>query len=247
MAILPPGPTPPDEDDARRMERVMAMRNDPDAALLRAVRGGDYDAFEALVDRHGARLFALASAIVRQREDAEDIVQTSFMNAIEHLDDFRGDASFATWLTRIATNNALKTLRKRRGLELVPLDGDGDEPATGLPHPEFIADWRDDPVALLERGEIRAFLDDAMAALPEGQRLVFVLRDLQGFSVAETADALGIAPGNVKVRLLRARLALREKLTRAFGDPGTRVAAAPDGGHDHARDDNGGPHTEASR
>lgn len=202
----------------------MTTAMDQDAALVEASRRGDFAAFERLVDRYGPRLFALAMGIVRQREDAEDVVQTSFMNALEHLDSFRGDSSFATWLTRIAMNNALKNLRRRRGAEFVPLGADGDDAGAEIPHPDYIADWRNDPLATLERSEVRALLGSGMDELPEGQRLVFVLRDLQGLSIAETAEALGITQANVKVRLLRARLALREKLTRAFGDPATRLA-----------------------
>lgn len=211
----------------------MTTATDQDAALVEASRKGDFAAFERLVDRHSPRLFSLAMGIVRQREDAEDVVQTSFMNALEHIDSFRGDSSFATWIMRIATNNALKNLRKRRGAEMVPLDRDGDDGAE-IPHPDFIADWRNDPLATLERSELLALLEAGMDDLPEGQRLVFVLRDLQGMSIAETAETLGITQANVKVRLLRARLALREKLTRAFGDPSTRLV--PMHGHGPGHD-----------
>src|SRR5262249_48947705 len=165
-------------------------------------------------------------SIVRQREDAEDVVQVSFMNALEHIDDFRGDSSFATWISRIVTNNALKQLRRRRGAEMVPVDGNGDDAAGAIPRPEFVADWRNDPLVTLERGELRKLLADGIEHLTEGQRLVFVLRDLQGMSIAETAEALGLSEANVKVRLLRARLALREGLTRAFGDATNRLTPA---------------------
>jgi RNA polymerase sigma-70 factor (ECF subfamily) len=195
-----------------------------DSVLVARAKAGDYEAFEQLVNRHERRLYALAMNIVRQREDAEDVVQTAFLNALEHLNDFREEASFATWITRIATYAALKVLRKRKGLDIVSLDEATDENEEGeIPHPEYIADWRDDPAKIVEQRELKRILDEAIDALDEKYRLVFVLRDVEGMSVEETANALGISPANVKVRLLRARLALREKLTRAFGDESKRV------------------------
>ncbi len=197
---------------------------DPDADLVRRAQGGAYDAFEALVARHERRTFAIAMDIVRQREDAEDVVQTSFLAAMEHLPAFRGESSFGTWIARIVTNTALKALRKRKGLPMARDCGPVFEEEEGqIAHPDLVADWTQDPAALAERGEARRLVDEALAELPEKHRLVFVLRDVAGLSVAETARELGISEANVKVRLLRARLALRERLTRAFGDEARRV------------------------
>lgn len=208
-----------------------------DSVLVARAKSGDYEAFEQLVNRHERRLYALAMNIVRQREDAEDVVQAAFLNALEHLHDFREEASFATWMTRIVTYAALKVLRKRKGLDTVSLDDATDENEEGeIPHPEYIADWRGDPAKIVEQRELKRILDEAIDALDEKYRLVFVLRDVEGMSVEETANVLGISPANVKVRLLRARLALREKLTRAFGDESKR----PDkSGHRHEGDDKG--------
>jgi RNA polymerase sigma-70 factor (ECF subfamily) len=127
---------------------------------------------------------------------------------------------------RIATNHALKTLRKRRGLPTTSLDDDRFE---NLPHPEYIASWRDTPEALAERAEVRHLLDEALAELDEKYRVVFVLRDVEGLSVRETAEALGLTETAVRVRLLRARLQLRERLTRSLGDEATRII--PDHSH----------------
>jgi len=140
---------------------------------------------------------------------------------LENLDGFREESSFSTWLMRIATHAALKIIRKRRGLETVSLDAASDpaDDAASIPHPQFIADWRESPHELVARGETRELLDTALNQLDEKHRLVFLLRDVQGLSVRETSQALGLSEANVKVRLLRARLALREQLTRAFGDP----------------------------
>lgn len=193
-----------------------------DAELVHRARSGAFEAFDELVRRHERRLYALAMGIVRKNEDAEDAVQTAFLHALEHLEEFRGEAPFGAWISRIAANSALQILRKRRGLPTVALPG-SDDPADDLPLPEYIADWRDSPVDILEREELRRLLDGAVAELPEGHRLVFLLRDVAGLSTAETALELGLGEANVKVRLLRARLALRERLTRTFGDESRRV------------------------
>lgn len=204
-----------------------------DGDLLARAKAGEFRAFEELVTRHEGRVYATALGILRHREDAEDVVQTVFLNAFEHLREFREEAAFSTWVTRIAINTALKVIRKRKGLRLVTGHGGANGEEGAIPHPEFIAPWRDDPVRMVEQRHLRRALDRAIAALPEKHRLVFLLRDVEGLSVRETAAALAISEANVKVRLLRARLALREKLTRLFGDDRRRVAA------DHAHEGSG--------
>jgi len=200
-----------------------------DTVLVTRAKAGDYEAFDELVSRHERRLYALSLGIVRDQADAEDVVQSTFLSALEHLDGFREEAAFGTWVSRIATHAALKIIRKRRGLETVPYQEEPGDDEQDTPHPEYIADWRGDPAEITERHELRKLLDEAIASLPENYRLVFVLRDVSGLSVAETAQELGLTEANVKVRLMRARLALREKLTRAFGDESTRVV--PDHTH----------------
>jgi RNA polymerase sigma-70 factor (ECF subfamily) len=203
---------------------------DSDPNLVERAKAGDYRAFETLLGRHEARLYSLARGILRQREDAENVVQSSFLSAIEHLGEFRGESSFGTWIARIATHGALNALRKRRGLPTVSYsEASRDDDDGAIPHPEFIADWRGDPARIVEQAELRRILDEAIDGLDEKHRVVFVLRDVEGLSVAETARTLGLGESNVKVRLLRARMALREKLTRIFGDPSSRVAP-----HDHS-------------
>jgi len=194
--------------------------------LIRRAQTGDLAAFEELVNQHERRVYALAYRILANQHDAEDVTQQTFLSALEHLSTFRGDASFATWLTRIATHAALKVIRKRRGLPTVSLDAatEPDDPDQTIPHPEFIADWRESPAQLVARRETHRLIDAALAQLDDKHRLVFLLRDVEGLSVKETAAALGLSEANVKVRLLRARLQLRETLTRAFGDPARRVA-----------------------
>jgi RNA polymerase sigma-70 factor (ECF subfamily) len=163
--------------------------------------------------------------MLQNEHDAEDVTQQAFVSAVEHLAGFREEASFKTWLLRIATHAALKVIRKRKGLDTVSLEEatEVSEDFDSIPHPEYIADWRQSPEQLVGRNETRRLLDEALALLDEKHRLVFLLRDVEGMSVKETADALGLSESNVKVRLLRARLQLREHLTRTLGDPQTRI------------------------
>lgn len=198
---------------------------DAERELVRRARKGDFEAFEALVARYERRVYALALRMVRHRQDAEEVVQQTFLSVIEHLADFREEASFYTWLMRIATNHALALLRRRANRATVTLRDDvaSEDDGGPTPRPEFIAQWRETPDEIAQRREIRQVLDQALDELGEKYRLVFLLRDVEGLSTAETAEALGITEANVKVRLLRARLMLREKLTRMFGDEARRL------------------------
>jgi RNA polymerase sigma-70 factor (ECF subfamily) len=196
---------------------------DPDLGLLRQARAGDFAAFEELVGRFQGRVYGLAYRMLGEPHDAEDVTQQTFLSLVEHLRDFREESTVVAWVLRIAANHALKLLRKRRGLPTVPLSDPDVEGYAAVPHPEVIAPWRDDPAELATRHEVRELIDRALAELDDKYRAVFVLRDVEGFSVKESAELLGISEANVKVRLLRARLALREKLTRALGDEAARV------------------------
>ena len=204
----------------------------PDLALVARTKAGELDAFEALANRYEQRVYALALRMLRHQQDAEDVTQQTFLSALEHLGGFRGDASFATWLLRIATHAALKVIRKQKGLDTISLE-EATEETDGydtIPHPEYIADWRHSPEQLVQQHEIQRLLDEALAKLDEKHRLVFLLRDVEGLSVRETAETLGLSEANTKVRLLRARLQLREQLTRTLGDPERRVVRVP---HNH--------------
>lgn len=203
-----------------------------DEHLVGRAQAGDLAAFEELVNRHEGRVFALARRMLRQRQDAEDVTQQTFLSALEHLAGFRAEARFSTWLLRIATHAALKIIRKRRGLDVVSLEGATEPDADGeIARPDYIADWRESPARLVGHRETGRLIEDALDRLDEKYRLVFLLRDVEGLSVRETAETLGITEANVKVRLLRARLQLREVLTRAFGDPARRVKRPA--GHAH--------------
>jgi RNA polymerase sigma-70 factor (ECF subfamily) len=204
-----------------------------DLELVSRAQAGELDAFETLTTRYERRVFSLALRMLRQEQDAEDVTQQTFLSALENLKGFRGEAGFATWLFRIATHAALKVIRKRKGLKTVSLEetSEGADRGETVPHPEYIADWRQSPEQLVQKREIQRLLDKALAQLDEKHRLVFLLRDVEGLSVKETAGALGLSEANTKVRLLRARLQLREQLTRTLGDPDKRVTRNT--GHAH--------------
>jgi RNA polymerase sigma-70 factor, ECF subfamily len=209
----------------RNMALESKMEPDTDAELVRRAKAGELAAFEALATRHEAAVYSLARRMLQNEHDAEDVTQQALLSALEHLQDFREEARFSTWLLRIATHAALKIIRKRRTVEMVSLE-EATEPAEGyeqVSHPEYIADWSRSPEELAARNETRRLIEDALGRLEEKLRLVFLLRDVEGLSIKETAEALHLSEANVKVRLLRARLWLREALTRAFGDPARRI------------------------
>ena len=193
---------------------------DPDQALVEGARSGDFAAFDELVRRHQARLYNLARRILRNEDDAQEAVQDALLNAVQALPGFRGEAPFAKWITRITANQALKILRKRKGL---PTEAYLEDDEEALRRPQFVAPWADSPEHVLQLRETREHLDAALEALSDSYRSIFVLRDIEGLSVEETAEVLGISPANVKVRLMRARLALREELTRRFGRPEDQI------------------------
>jgi RNA polymerase sigma-70 factor (ECF subfamily) len=145
------------------------------------------------------------------------------------LEKFREESAVSTWVLRIATNHALQILRKRRGLKMVALEQPVDEGGgyATMPMPEFVAQWKENPEDLAQRAEVKRVLHAALDELDVKYGIVFVLRDVEGYSTQETAELLGLSVSNVKVRLLRARLQLRERLTRQFGDEAHRILAPP--------------------
>jgi RNA polymerase sigma-70 factor, ECF subfamily len=186
----------------------------PDVLLVERARQGDMAAFEKLVRQYDRQVFRIAQHIVQNREDAEDVVQDAFLKAYEKLDQFQGNSKFYTWLVRIAVNEALMRLRKRRTGRMVSIDEDVETEEGSMPRD--LADWSPDPEAMYGQSEMADILRRTIQGLPPGFRVVFVLRDVDGLSTEETADTLGLSIPAVKSRLLRARLQLRERLSRYF-------------------------------
>jgi RNA polymerase sigma-70 factor (ECF subfamily) len=187
---------------------------DNDLSLVRFAQQGDKRAFTLLVEKYEQRVYNLARKLMRDQQDAEDVLQETFISVYKHLGTFRGDSSFSTWLYRIATNASLMKLRGRK-VPSLSLD-EPSESFDGGEMPREIADWEFTPEQALLRGELRYQMDLAVQTLPESLRTVFVLRDVEGLSVQETADVLNISTPNVKTRLHRARLVLREALAFYF-------------------------------
>ena len=192
-----------------------------ESSLVARARTGDTEAFSELVRHYERRVYRLAKNITRHDEDAEDVLQEAFLKAYEHLDRFQGNSAFYTWLVRIAVNEALMKLRKRKNDRTVPLDEPLDLGEDVMQRE--IAVWEDNPEQRYSREEMQKILDDAVDTLKPDFRTVFVLRDIEELSTEETAETLGISISAVKSRLLRARLALREKLTKQFKRKGENL------------------------
>ena len=171
-------------------------------------------AFTAFVDQHSPTVYNLALRMMKDPQEAEEVLQETFISAFRGLDRFEGRSRLGTWLYRIAYNVALMRLRKRS-----ILTASIDEPvasAEGDELPRQLVDWGSLPDDVVLNGELRGALEEAVSTLPAGLRAVFVLRDIEGLSTADTAQVLELTESNVKVRLHRARLSLREKLTHYF-------------------------------
>jgi len=196
-----------------RLSSKVVREDEP--VLVAAAKSGDAAAFEELVNRYERKIFRLTMNITRNREDAEDAMQDAFMKAYSHLNNFQEDSRFYTWLVRIAANEALMRLRKRR-----PNQFSLDEPVEGEDDlmPREIQDWGPSPEQRFAQSEMHKILDQVIDQLDPGFRTVFVLRDIEELSTEETAAALGISVPAVKSRLLRARLKLRQKLDRYMRD-----------------------------
>jgi RNA polymerase sigma-70 factor, ECF subfamily len=190
-----------------------AVAKEDEHLLVAAAKSGDAAAFEELVERYERKIFRLTMNITRNKEDAEDSMQDAFLKSYAHLKDFAGDSRFYTWLVRIAANEALMRLRKRR-----PNQFSLDEPIEGEDDlmPVQLEDWGPSPEQRFAQTEMREILSGVIDELEPDYRTVFALRDVEELSTEETAKALGISVPAVKSRLLRARLKLRDKLNRYF-------------------------------
>ncbi|HET7749769.1 MAG TPA: sigma-70 family RNA polymerase sigma factor [Terriglobales bacterium] len=199
------------------METIQTRVNEPaseELSLVQAAKKGDVGAFGELVKRYDRNVFRIALHITQNREDAEDVVQDAFLKAYENLEQFQGQSKFYTWLVRIAVNEALMKLRRRRPERMVSLDQEVQTEEDSMPRE--VADWSPNPEQLYNQAELRDILGKTIQGLPPSFRTVFVLRDVEGLSTEETAQALELSVPAVKSRLLRARLQLRERLNRYF-------------------------------
>jgi RNA polymerase sigma-70 factor (ECF subfamily) len=182
-----------------------------DTQLISRVLGGERELFHELVRPYEKSLYFAAYSILQNEEDAEDAAQEAVLKALKNLHTFRAESKFSTWLVSIAVNGARGRLRHTRLIQFDSVDAVLED-ETGDFTPAVISDWREVPLEALERKELREILQSAIQGLPEIYREVLVLRDVQEFSIAETAAALQVSEGVVKTRLLRARLMLQKEL-----------------------------------
>jgi len=194
---------------------VFPPAQDIEEQLIQRVRDGEGEVFYELIRPYEWRVWAATFAILRNEVDAEDAAQEAVLEALQHIRQFRGEAKFSTWLIQIAVNEARMLRRKVHAHVMEPVPGSDCGEATFAPR-EF-ADWREIPSEALARKEVRETLAEALGSLGQIYREVFVLRDMQQLSIAETSRALGISTSSVKTRLLRARLMLRDLLAPGLG------------------------------
>jgi RNA polymerase sigma-70 factor (ECF subfamily) len=199
--------------DPVRTQLPSTVVKDDESALVASAKAGDISSFETLVGRYERKIFRLAQNITQNREDAEDAMQESFLKAYEHLGEFQGNSRFYTWLVRIAVNQALMKLRRRRP-NVVSLDQEVDTGEDMMPRE--VEDWGPSPEERYGQTELSGILGKVIGELDPPFRIVFQLRDIEELSTEETAEALGLSVPAVKSRLLRARLKLREKLNQYF-------------------------------
>jgi RNA polymerase sigma-70 factor (ECF subfamily) len=188
--------------------------DEDDLSLVHASKQGNLTAFEQLVERYDGKLLRIAQHITHNWEDSEDVVQEAFLKAFQHLREFRGDSKFSTWLIRITVNESLMRLRKQRTTREVSMDVKFDQDGNVVPL--AVADGTPNPEDLCKTCELRDILARTVTELQPILRAVFVLRDIEGLSILETAEVLDLTQAAVKARLWRARLQLRKRLAKYF-------------------------------
>ncbi len=181
---------------------------------VEALRAGDRDEFARFVDMYSSPIYRLGLRMLGREQDAEDVLQNTFIKVLQYISGFEERSSLSTWVYRIAANEALMMLRRMR--PEVNLDDQGNQDDDDFAPAQFV-DWGALPEDKLLTGEAKKVLDRAIQKLPATLRVVFILRDIEGLSIKETSDALNLTETNVKTRLLRARLNLREKLSVYYG------------------------------
>ena len=189
----------------------------PNEISLEKLTAGDRAEFARLVDTYSNSIYRLGLKMLGNPQDAEDVLQNTFMNALMHVSSFEGRSSVATWLYRIAANEALMLIRKRKPeVSLEQEAQEGEAQSLEDVKPSVFADWSGLPEDELLSTEGKKLLDAMIEKLPETLRIVFVLRDIEGLSIKETADTLNLTETNVKTRLVRARMHLRERLSMYY-------------------------------
>lgn len=183
---------------------------------LKALQAGDRVEFARLVDAYSTQIYRLALKMLADEQDAEDVLQNTFMKALQSIKNFEGRSSLSTWLYRIAVNEALMSLRRQKPTVSVAMDYEDDEDE--IQHPTQFTDWCCLPEKDLLSAEAKKHLDKAIQRLPEKLRVVFLLRDVEGLSIRDTSEALDLTETAIKTRLLRARLNLREQLSSYYGE-----------------------------
>jgi RNA polymerase sigma-70 factor, ECF subfamily len=196
------------------VEANFAVADPSETSLVHAAKDGDLSAFEELVRRYDRKVIRIAFHITHNQEDAEDAAQDAFLKAFRGLAHFEEKSRFSTWLFRIAVNESLMKVRQRRGFQVVSIEQDNNEDPDALPLE--IVDWSPNPEQLYSQSELREILAKALRGLSSNYRTVFLLRDVEGLSIEETAEVLNLSISAVKARLMRARLRLRERLNRHF-------------------------------
>jgi RNA polymerase sigma-70 factor (ECF subfamily) len=204
-----------------------ALRPDPDGPDVARAQAGDLEAFEALVERHGRRVYRMILGITGNESDAEDGMQNTFLKAYQHIGEFQGHSKFSSWLTRIAMNEGLEVLRRRRSKgnrSLEEWDAEDEEAFRPISH----RSWEEDPERKYSRTQVREIIEKEVMKLPAKYRVAVMLRDLEQLNTEEAATALGLNIATLKTRLLRGRLMLREALAPYF----RRRASEPKGRED---------------
>lgn len=189
---------------------------DEDFELIQAINAGQYDLFHDLVKRYEQRLYNFSLRMCWNPSDAEDLVQETFLNVFRYLKDFRYETKFKNWLYRIATSTCIKKRRRSKFAPERELSLDEFIPNDEAAAQAHVPEWAMMPLDKMLNEELAEMINLAILSLPEKYRMVIILRDIEGFSTVETAQILDISPSNVKVRLHRARLFLREKLKGYF-------------------------------
>lgn len=187
-----------------------------ESALIESLRRCEPDSFTRLFEAYSDRIYRLAVRFLNDPAEAEEIVQDTFLTICEKIDSFEGRSKLGTWIYRIAANHALMRLRSRKRVGPSLDDDPGDDGEAMMPG--LLNDWSQAPESITANAESIAEMERAIAALPDALRTAFVLRDLEELSTEEAAETLGISPGALKVRLHRARLLLREKLSAYFAE-----------------------------